>query len=64
MKAKMLNTINGFGNEMLRFEKLSRNKISATDNSGNPIVFDYIPTPTGDNIQITAKEEPINLLIK
>ena len=56
-------TINGYGNGVLRFKKLSRDKISATDDSGKPVAFDFIPTPTGDFIQITAKGKNINLKI-
>ena len=57
-------TINGYGNGVLRFKKVRRDKISATDGSGKPVAFDYIPSPTGDFIQITARGEAINLKIK
>jgi len=56
-------TINGYGNGVLRFEEVSRDKISATDESGNPVVFDYIPTPNGDNIQITTRGKVITLKV-
>ncbi|RLD11504.1 MAG: hypothetical protein DRI44_03350 [Chlamydiae bacterium] len=57
-------TINGYGNGVLRFKNVSRDKISATDISGKPVAFDYIPSPTGDFIQITTKGKPITLKIK
>ena len=55
--------INGYGNGVLRFEKVRHDKISATDASGKPVAFDCIPSPTGDFIQITARGEAINLII-
>jgi len=56
-------TINGYGNGVLRFEEVSRDKIRATDETGKPVAFDYIPTSSGDSIQIRVKGKAINLRI-